>query len=408
VPVTVLFAGLPVFLWYEHELLGEALFFSALMWAFGGWMAWVTQTDPVRARRNFWWFFVPLAVFLLTKPSGRFVVPGLVCGLLMVQAWRVLDWRRWLALGLLLAATLTVGSKKQAAWLLYVATFPLTQLETPANAEYKAELRPIAEPYIAGIDAYYVRDQADAPGRAAPFHFLESPSEENAPPLWAALDGEKMGEKKRALYMQLAIEGIRTRPGAFLYLGAQRLVASANLSEFKLDRFDSDYFAGRLRGLYESAQKELANGKSNSIPMAFGLPKKGPLPPYDEFKMRLASSPDGWAEITLRKWTTGVSAVSDVVRLPHPAKDAPAEEWAITRARPTLLGWWLLASLALSLVYWRTLGVWVVTALGYLAGVFLVSLVHPRYFAPAWLIFLPVFVVPLDLAFSTLLRRKGA
>lgn len=79
----------------------------------------------------------------------------------------------------------------------------------------------------------------------------------------------------------------------------------------------------------------------------------------------------------------------------------------MTRSRPTALGWWLLASLALSLCYWRTFGVWVVVMLGYLAGVFLVSLVHHRYFAPAWIVFIPALAVPLDLALSALWRRKA-
>src|SRR5687767_9887196 len=56
VPVTIAYAGLPMFLWYEHELLAEALFFSALAWSIGGWVAWVSEKNPERARRLFWWF----------------------------------------------------------------------------------------------------------------------------------------------------------------------------------------------------------------------------------------------------------------------------------------------------------------------------------------------------------------
>ena len=43
VPVTLLFAGLPVIVWYEHELLGENVFFATLLWAFAGWCAWVLE-----------------------------------------------------------------------------------------------------------------------------------------------------------------------------------------------------------------------------------------------------------------------------------------------------------------------------------------------------------------------------
>jgi hypothetical protein len=45
-----------------------------------------------------------------------------------------------------------------------------------------------------------------------------------------------------------------------------------------------------------------------------------------------------------------------------------------------------------------------VITLGYLAGVFLVSLVNARYFAPAWLTFLPVLFVPLDLLLRLVFR----
>jgi hypothetical protein len=93
--------------------------------------------------------------------------------------------------------------------------------------------------------------------------------------------------------------------------------------------------------------------------------------------------------------------------MPKPPEGSPASAYAIENARPTLLGCWLLLSLPLALAYWRTLGVWVIIALGYLAGVFLVSLVNARYFAPAWLIFLPLLFAPLDLLFRAFARRSA-
>jgi len=408
-PTTLVYVGLPIFLWYEHELLGEALFFSAMLWTFGGWVAWTTQSDPARARRLFWWFFVPLAVFLLTKPSGRFLLPGLVLGLLTLRTWRILDWRRWVALVLLLAVTLTVGSKKQGAWLLYVATFPLTQLDTPQHADYKAALRPMAESYVRDLDAYYKLAQKRTPEHPTdPFDFLETPSEEkDTPPLWAALDED--AQKKRQLYMDLALEGVKARPGAFLYLGFQRLVASAQMSEFDLQkRFISMDYLARQRDAFEDARKVIDGGKKSSVPLAFGLPKNEQLPPYDDFKGRLAPAPGGWAEGIVCKWCYWIQPVADMVTLPKPGGHAPAAEWAITRARLTLLGWWMLASLLLSLCYWRTLGVWVVTVCGYLGGVFLISVVQTRYFAPAWIVFLPVLAVPLDLLLRSIFGRRAA
>lgn len=404
IPATTLYTAIPIFLWYEHELLGEVLFFSALAWTFAGWVAWVSEKDITRSRRLFWCFFIPLAIFLLTKPSGRFVVPGIVCALAAIRAWSVLDRRRWAALAVLAAITLTVGSKKQAAWLLYVASFPLTQLDSPKHADYKAELRSYAEPYVRNIDSYYLRDKRNATGQASPFDFLDSPSEENAPPLWAALD--KTPAKKRTLYMDLAIEGIKARPLGFAYLGAQRLIPSANFSTFDEERFSSSYYPKKLESLYEDACKLLAAGKKTSIPMAFGLPKNGPLPPFTDFQKRLTPSPDCWAERSIITWAQFFGEMSNVVSLPRASKNAAPSELSITHARPTLLGYWLLASIVLAFVRWRTLGVWMFVALGYLAGVFLVSLLSGRYFAPAWIIFLPTLFLPLDLALSALLRHR--
>ncbi|RYD80137.1 MAG: hypothetical protein EOP84_12290, partial [Verrucomicrobiaceae bacterium] len=185
IPVTVAYAGMPMILWYEHELLGETIFFATLLWAFAGWVAWVKEPQVARAQKLFWWFFVPFALFILTKPSGRFVWPGICLGLVAVFAWRRLNRWHWAALGALVLMTLMVGSRKQGAWLFYVSAFPLTQLDTPANAKYKAEIRHMVEPLRRNIDTYYLHDDG-------PFKFLEDPAREAAvdQPLWRAL-GQK-------------------------------------------------------------------------------------------------------------------------------------------------------------------------------------------------------------------------
>lgn len=404
IPVTTAYVSLPFFLWYEHELLGEALFFSMLLWAFGGWVAWATQKDPARARRLFWYFFSPFAAFLMTKPSGRFLVPGIVCGLLMMRAWRVLAWRHWAALVALFAAALTVGAKWQAAWLLYVATFPLTQLDTPAHAEYKSELRPFLEPYARDIDKYYrVLERRDREG-VSPFYFLKKPSEENAPPLWAALDRDE--SKKNELYMSLAIEGITARPRDFFYLGLQRLVASAGFSQFDYTRFASARDVELQREPYKEAQTTMGRGKVSGLPRAFGLPTYAPLPPYEAFSARLIPTPGCWAERTLLAWAAWLGPHMDLVTLPVPREDAPRAAWSISHARLTVLGWWVVGSLLISFAHWRTLGVWTLAILAYLVGVFLVSLVNPRYFAPAWLALLPLSAAPLDALCSLLCGRR--
>ncbi len=281
VPATLLYSALPVIVWYEHELLGETVFFAALLWSFAGWVAWVDEPNLARSRRLFWCFLVPLAAFVLTKPSGRFAWPGVICGLLLVGAWRRLDWRQSIALAAVFAASLTAGSKKQGAWLLYTAAFPLTQLETPAHADYKREIRDLVEPLRDSADVYYLQDDV-------PFEFLQNPARHNAGPLWRALPNDS--KQKTALYMDLALEGIKARPGMFACFGLQRVIASANLSAFRLDRFTGAYFRTRTEHFYAEGERD----PRNRVRMAFGFSPGDQLPPYAEFQDRLDPHPHSW------------------------------------------------------------------------------------------------------------------
>lgn len=406
IPVTVAYAMHPMFLWYEHELLGEVLFFAGFAWAFGGWVAWVSEKDAGRARRLFWWWFVPMAVFLLTKPAGRFVLPGIAVGLLMVRAWRVLDWVRWASIAALAALTMTVGSGKQGAWLLYTATFPLTQLDTPLHADYKASIRERVQEQAARIDTHYLDSRAA-------MDFLESPGEHGGDALWVALDKDTV--KQRRVYMDLAKEGIFAEPMTYLYLSLQRLAASANISAFEafeMSRFSSRYYPTRFQKLYEEASRQIEAGKKGkdrpSLAMAFGFNRTESLPPYAEFRPRLAPNPDCWAERTVLSTVKAYANACDFVELPPQKKGTPIEQQAFYHTRVTPLGWWLLLSLLLSLVWWRTVGVWTVIAVGYLCGVYLCALVQTRFFLPAWLVFFPVACVPLDLLARLCARRKVA
>lgn len=408
IPITLLYVMHPLFLWYEHELLGECVFFAGLVWAFGGWVAWVSERDPVRARRLFWWFYVPLAVFLLTKPAGRFVLPGLALGLLAVRAWRVLNWVRWAALALLAAVTFKVGSSKQGAWLLYTASFPLTQLETPLYAEYKKDIRERVLTQAARIDLHY------SDSRAA-MDFLEEPSKQGGTPLWADLDKRENEELRRKVYMSLALEGIKARPGTYAYLALQRLAASANISAFDDvlpfpgGRFSSRYYPWRFEKLYEDARRVLAEKgpKATSLPMAFGLKHGEALPAYAEFRPRLATA-ETWAEQAVVAVTSRYGDAADFVALPPSGKNVTDEQRSFKNTRLTWLGWWLIASLALSLVRWRTLGVWAVTSVGYLCGVYLCALVQTRFFLPAWFVFIPAVFVPLDLLVQIFPKRSSS
>ena len=390
IPVTVIYAGFPLFIWYEHELLGENVFYALFLWSFAGWVAWISEQRKERALRLFWCFFIPFALFILTKPSGRFAWPGIGIGLLVVAAWRRLDWKRIVAIVALMVVTLFVGAKKQGAWLFYVATFPLTQTETPLHADYKAEIRGKVKELRDEIDTYYLQDRWV-------FNFLESPDNQDDWPLWKTLDDPF----KSHLFMDLAVEGIKAEPGLFAWGAVSRVIHSANPSYFKGSRFNGVRYVEKFEHLYEEARGK----EQHPVRLAFGIPKKAPLIPYEEFKHRLAPAPDGWAARTMQAYNDGFESVSDLVRLPT----GSIRERVITKARPTFLGWWLIAGLLLSLLprYRLTLGVWMIVAVGYLYTLFLVSQINPRYFAVAWPVFVPLLALPADVLVSLAVRAFG-
>lgn len=391
-PITILYAGWPMILWYEHELLGETIVFAAILWAFAGWCAWTGEARLPRAQRLFWWFFVPFAIAILTKPSSRFLWAGLLLGLVLVLAWKRLSRANAIALGALFLATLFVGSKKQGAWLLYVATFPLTQTETPKHAEYKAEIRADVQKFRDGIHTYYLDDDW-------PFSFLENPDKQDERKLWRELD--KNEKFKAKLYTDLALEGVKAEPLLFLYVGAQKLIGSINPSDFKEDRFTSQFYVERFPHHYEDAQK-----RANSpVRFALGFDKDDTLPPYEEFTAKLAPRPGSAAERAVVSWIALVERVGDFVALPQ---DLDETQRHIGKTRVKLLGWWLIAGCVLAVAlpaYRRTWGVWTLIALGYLGGVFLVSQINPRYFAPAWPVLLPLLALPADALLRLVWRR---
>jgi hypothetical protein len=391
--VTLLYAVLPIIVWYEHELLGDNVFFASIMWAFAGWVAWVSAASA-EARARFWWFFVPFACFMLTRGAGRFAWPGLVVGLLAVAAWRRLGWKQMAALVVLACVTLTVGARKHGAWLLYTATFPLTVLDSPAHADYKREIRDLVLPLREHPDAYYLLENG-------PFEWLENPTRLEGCPLWQALEADS--RKKSSLYLDLAGEAIKAHPVEFTYFGLQRLIASANLSQFSLDRFTGAYYRKRTGHFYEEGERDPAN----RVRFAFGLPAHGAIPPYAEFQDQLDPHPGSARLRVVQRVMSAVGTSLDFVRMPrHGAPEARG----IRLARPTALGCWLVLAALLALLiprYRPTLGVWTLVLGGYLFGVFLVSQQNVRYFAPAWAVIVPLLFLPLD-ALGLIVQRAAA
>ena len=391
VPITVLYAGFPIILWSEHELLGEHLFFATLIWSFAGWVAWVSQSGLQRGRRMFWWFFVPFTLFILTKPAGRFVWPGIFVGFVLVAAWRLLSRKQMVALLALIIITPTVGSRKQGAWILYTATLPLTQLDTPLHAEYKAEIRDLVQQMRTNLDTYYVLQYEE------PFYFIRDPGEQDKRPLWKALGKDE--KLKNEIYMDLALEGIRAQPDLLFYLAWERFVASMNESIFEAEHFDDGHYVDTFAEFY----KDAFDSPKSSIRLALALPRTGSIAPYASLRRKFEPAPGSWMARTVQAWMGAWGQRLDFFRFPN----LPKAQCRISLVRTTPLGWWLLLGTFLSFLprYRRTLGVWTLAFLVYMLGVFLVSLVSPRYVAPAWPMVLILLAVPADVLCAALCHR---
>ncbi len=389
VPVTLLYTGFPVFLWYEHELLAESLFFSAITWMIGGWVAWVLAAAGARKAWLWWWFFAPLAVMLLTKPSGRFLLPGIVLALLAVKAWRVLRWRAGVAAAALLGLAATMGSDEQGAWLLYTSAFPFTQLDSPRHADYKREVTDLVE--HARADLMRFADEDDEV-----FLFLRSPGKQSERPLWKALGKDE--RLRSQIYTQLALEAIAAEPVAFVSLSLHRILASVNPEEFKVSRFRADYFGERFEKTYSDPRN-----LPEMLRLAFNAPRSMERPPLSWFQARTSPHPGSQAAVWLEKYAAAYERAGRLFQYSD-----PAESGSRTTPWPTPLGWVVLVSAILALCcQTRTIGAWIVIAAIYLVVVFLVGVQHPRYLAPIWPVVILLLPALPDALYRAVLRLAG-
>lgn len=355
IPITVLLAGMPVFLWFEHELIADPIFFQAMNWTLGGWVAWTCQPDKNRARLLWWWFWVPFAILLLTKPSGKLLWPGVAVALVIVCAWQGLRWKQWAALGALFLASLTVGDDNQSSWLLYTTAFPLTRVDTPLHADYKAEIRDLVLAKRARFRTYNKEDDE--------IHdFLRSP--ETAPqfPKWAKL--EKKDRDK--LYKELAFEGIKSRPDLFALMAIQRLAGSCNQADFKTTRFRPTYYADRFQEIYDGPVER------SMLQISFGLPRKEPIPSYEQFRAIVSPRPDAFSTRFILDYSNAYQSVGDLINR--------------ATGRLTFLGWWVALGALLTFVppFLRPLGGWTIAFCGYLFAVYLIGIENHRYFVLVW------------------------
>lgn len=398
VPVTVAYAGMPIILWYEHELLGEAFFFASFIWAAAAWFAWVDRARGLRPSRAMWWMFLAmLALCVWTKPAGRFFWPGIMIGLVYVRAWRFLKWPEWLGALAVLIVSWTLGEGDQASRLLYTSAFPLTKLDSPKHAELKAEIAPLVQRARERLDYYYLEDDEAK-------EFLAGGYRDGEYPAWQAL--EESDDSRYDVMRELALEGILSQPHLFIYIAVQRSAGAINWTTFKLRRFDADYFPRRFGPLYEE-MVDKKKRKGRMLQVVLGLPVTEEIPPFDEISHVLeVENPEPWAG-----WMNSyVEVVSDAgVFTAEPVENGVRRRlWELV---PTVLGWWLIAGVVLSFVVSErlrgTLAVWLIIACGYAVGVHLVGSSNPRFFATAWAILLPAMAVPFEAIYLLIARWRG-
>lgn len=392
IPVTVVYAGMPILIWYEHELLAETFFFHGFVWLLAGWMAFAGSCAPgvpsSRTTGNFWWFLGGLAVVILTKPAGRFVLPAILFALATIAAWRFLKPKHWIALTAVIGLTFAMGKDSQAAWLLYTSAFPLTQLETPLHAEYKAEIAEMVRRSKTEVETH-----TRGPNSKEWVHFLKEPKNQDERPKW-----KKLGEDydlQRVIYKELAMEAIKAHPILFLRIALGKIIASANPGDFREERFLPAYYTEKYAVQYG---KDI-NERGERIKELFGLPGNEPVPAYEDLKRKIAPDPNSATARWMYAYTRAYH---------EPAKLVESDDADDPTVTFTPLAWWMLLGCALAFLpgYFRNVGIPVLMAVSYLFGTFLVGGINPRYFGAVWAVVGLALCIPLDLIVRGFLKFR--
>jgi len=378
VPVTLAYALFPTLLWYEHTMLSDPMFCHATLLACAGWVGW--RSRPAETWR-WWWFCAPFAVAILTRPAGRFFLPGVVLALICTRAWLHLRWPHWAALVAAMALNLSLGKDKQVAYLFYRCAFPLTRLETPYLAEYKTEVRDEVLAVRSDPDRAYVRD-------AWLDDLIKRPAEMTGKPHWQALADRD--EEKARVYKGLAMEALRAAPLEYFGLSLRRLVASLDVRPSFAWMFSVQYSKSEFRAQFErlAGKKELLRAR------IFGWGRRGPAPSLDECLREIAPDGETVAMRALQRWAGQWSRAVHFVA-PSGAADRGLP---ISAFRPAGLSWLLAVGLCgCALRPWReTVGCLALMAMGYLVGVFMIGGANPRFAAAAWPVLLLLLALPVD------------
>ena len=152
VPLTVLAAINPFFLWYEHTLMAETIFlFCTALVALAG-----TLYTLDRSRGRFLFLLIALFLEAGARPEGKllFGFGIFLVALLHWRAWR-LDWPRFAIIVALAVAIHFMTRTSQAGLLLYTSVVRLTPTEL--------KCAPGFDPYIAPVRAELQRRWEEKP-----------------------------------------------------------------------------------------------------------------------------------------------------------------------------------------------------------------------------------------------------
>jgi len=396
IPATLIYALHPHFIYYTGQVLAESLSLNLLVISIAGWAAWIDRSNFTARFPPFLLFFIPFALFILTKPSHRFVWPGLIVAFFLSGSWRSLRWPHLAALATLILLTPTVGKGEQGLRLFYTSAFPLTQLNTPGHSDYKDAIAPLVEEARTNLPTYAFTDKKYK-------NFLKDPGRyPHADKLWADLTRKENRQLKDDLYMALALEGIAHEPHLMFYIALQRILGS-HFKGVEMARMRGGYLGERLA--LDHYYPELSRERPQLLRKLYGWPDHE-TPDLETLKRRLAPHPASGFDQWIARY--GDTFESHSLFLQTVASAEPGgKAIRISDYRPTVLGILLLLGTVAAFFapYRATLGAWTLVLVIYLLLVFCVGSLNPRFLLPAEPLAYLLALLPFDVLLRWLAAR---
>jgi len=135
--VTMLYAVWPRILWYEHEIVAEAVFLAGFILL----AALAARPGALRNPRQLLWFLLTAAAVVALRPHGRGVWLAAIVSAYLLTRTLNWGWKNWAAVAFGLLIIKTSGNNTQGNWLLLNSTLPLVNLEGETWREYREALR---------------------------------------------------------------------------------------------------------------------------------------------------------------------------------------------------------------------------------------------------------------------------